>query len=345
MKKSSIFIAALLLAGLVLLPLLFIPSHYSVKAFQERTGTQYWELKTGSKIGYIKIASSQPIKKSPILYLHGGPGGVITDQIIDALRPLAELGHDLYFYDQIGSGHSKRLEDISEYTVSRHQEDLYEILLKIQANQVILIGKSWGACLATNFLQNHEDKVDRLILVGPGPILPINNKVINNQAPDSLALVAPAFSNKEGNESAYNWRSQFVSKWAYLFQTKWATDQEMDAFFTHLNKALSQSTDCQIQPNKKQTGGGGFYSHIMTLKSLQEVENKRHLLKQSKVPLLLLRGQCDNQKWGFAQEYLDIFPHSKLKIIEDAGHNIINSKKEEYYELIKAFLTATHLSD
>ena len=55
---------------------------------------------------------------------------MITDATIEALLPLSKQGHDLYFYDQIGSGHSARLNNISEYTVQRHLADLKAIIEK-----------------------------------------------------------------------------------------------------------------------------------------------------------------------------------------------------------------------
>ena len=61
-------------------------------------------------------------------------------------------------------------------------------------------------------------------------------------------------------------------------------------------------------------------------------------MKDLKTPLLIIRGQCDNQKWGFSKEYLDLFTHSKLEIGKDAGHDLIGNRGEEYYELVKEFL-------
>jgi pimeloyl-ACP methyl ester carboxylesterase len=35
-----------------------------------------------------------------------------------------------------------------------------------------------------------------------------------------------------------------------------------------------------------------------------------------------MKGECDNQKWGFTNEYLELFKNSELKIIPGAGHFI-----------------------
>ncbi|KAA3641265.1 MAG: alpha/beta hydrolase [Bacteroidetes bacterium] len=320
----------------------FIPRTYDVLAFEERKGTEYWELSTGSTIGYTKIESSPEEKKSPIIYLHGGPGGRIKDEVIEALRPLSALGHELYFYDQIGSGHSARLDDISKYSVERHKADLLEIIETIKAEKVILIGQSWGCLLAVNFLQHHSEKVERMILGGPGPILPINRSLKNVSPPDSLNLKNPAFTNQEGNKKANNLRSKLMLRWAYILNRKLASDKEADDFFTFLNGELSKSTFCDAGQAERFKGGGGYYSHIMTVKSFYEVEDKRDRLGKINTPVLIIRGQCDNQKWGYAKEYLDLLPNTKLEIIENTGHNLVDGNGEMYLELIGEFISPTN---
>jgi len=203
---------------------------------------------------------------------------------------LCEEGYDLYFYDQIGSGHSQRLKDIGEYSVQRHRADLKEIVALIGADKVILLGHSWGACLAINYLEQFPADVAKIILTGLGPILPVNEALAKEKAPASLELIAPQYSNKEGNLIANNWRSRLTLKWAYRFNLKLAADKEADDFFTFLNQELSKSTDCVLKEEGKQEGGGGYYSHIMTVSSFDEVPDNRSVLQEMKVPILIFRG-------------------------------------------------------
>jgi proline iminopeptidase len=338
MKKLKIIVFMLFIGALFFGIMFLIPVEYDVEPFKARKETQYWYLDEGIKIGYAKIETEISEKKEPIIYLHGGPGGKITDKIIEVLAPLSKLGHDLYFYDQIGSGHSTRLNNIAQYSVERHREDLKRIVSIIGVDKITLIGHSWGACLAINYLQKYPETVNKVILTGPGPILPINRNMTNEIPPDSLNLLEPEFSNKEGNEKIYNWRSKIILKWAYLFNSKLATDKEVDDFFTCLNEELNKSTDCDFENQKKYEGGSGYYSHIMTVKSFSHVEEKRNRLRELNTPVLILRGQCDNQKWGYTKEYLDLLINSDLRIIEGVGHNIINKKGEEYCGLIHSFL-------
>lgn len=329
----------ILVVLLVLAGIFFLPRSYDVPQYMERQGTRYWKLSTGSVIGYTRIAGAIEHEEVPIVYLHGGPGGVITDEIIDAFRPLATNGHDIYLYDQVGSGHSNRLEDITEYSVERHRKDLAEIIDSIGARQVILVAHSWGCLLAVNFLQHYPEKVSKLLLEGPGPMLPVNENLKNLAPPDSLALQNPVFSNRQGNRDAYNFRSTLMRLWALRSGRKLAGDREADEFFTYLNGYLNRSVSCHAEVEEmKLVPGGGYYAHIMTVQSFDKVEDRRDLMHELQLPVLLLRGQCDNQEWGYTKEYLDLLPNSRLVIVPNSGHDLIGGNREAWFQDVSGFL-------
>jgi len=340
MKKRFKVIAkySLLIGFIGFICLIFVPKKYNVPKLENLNQTQFWKLSTGSKIGYTLISSTKAKKGNPIIYLHGGPGGCITKEIINTFTPFSKNGYDIYLYDQIGSGHSQRLKNIAEYTVNRHVEDLGEIINTIGSSKVILIGQSWGAILATLFVAEYPHMVEKVILTGPGPILPIKNNMASQKAPDSLHFIKPIFSNQDGNEKSYNLRAKLIWSWAYIFEKKFAKDSEVDEFFTYLNSALNKSIVCDTSLIPKAKGGGGYYAHIMTVKSFNEVVNPRPKIKTIKTPLLIMKGQCDNQKWKFAKEYLDLFQNSKLEVIPNAGHSIAIEQQELYTQTIMGFL-------
>ena len=120
---------SLLFTLIFILYQLFWPRHYNVQLREEDINTKVWHLKTGSTIAFTFIPSTLKEHQTyPIIYLHGGPGGAISKRVIDDLKLLSNVGFDMYFYDQVGSGSSTRLSNITEYTVQRHIDDLYEII-------------------------------------------------------------------------------------------------------------------------------------------------------------------------------------------------------------------------
>jgi proline iminopeptidase len=330
---------ALLLCIAIYLLIVFIPRTYNVPQPQKRETTQYWELPTGSKIGYTLISAKGVTKMPfPIIYLQGGPGGFISDRNIKILEPLSQDGYDIYLYDQIGSGQSERLTDINEYTADRHKKDLEEIIKKIGSGKVVLIGQSWGAILATLFIADNPDKVEKVILTGAGSVQPMREELLNRKAPDSLNLKKPPYSNREANAKSQNIRTSAIAYWAKSFGKKLASDKEADDFQTYLNGELNKATVCDTLQALKAEGGGGFYVQVKTVQSFSEIKDCRPKLKNSKIPLLIMKGQCDSQPWGFTTEYLELFPNHQLKIIPNAGHSISVEQPELYLTTIREFL-------
>lgn len=315
-----------------------MPKSYNVLQTQKREGTEYWNLKTGSKIGYTLVSAKGEKKPYPIIYLHGGPAGAITKKNIETFSSFAEDGYDIYLYDQVGCGQSNLLDNISDYSAERHKKDLEEIVEKIGAEKVILIGQSWGAMLATLFVADNPDKVEKLIFTGPGPIIPMNYKVAELAAPDSLHLQAPVFTNDDANQIAYNLRSRAMGFFATKFGWKIASDKEANDFLVMRTDQTNKSMVCDTTKAIKAEPGGGFYAQIMTVNSFSQVNDPRPKLKNIRVPLLLLKGQCDNQRWGFVEEYLQFFPNHELHIIPGAGHGIAIEQPELYLKTIRDFL-------
>ncbi|MFZ4056491.1 MAG: alpha/beta fold hydrolase [Ferruginibacter sp.] len=220
-KAGKIIQWAILILLFVFLYKVFWPRHYNVQLREKDINNSFWQLSSGSTIAYTYISStSKNTQTYPIIYLHGGPGGAISKRVIDDLTPLSANGFDVYFYDQVGSGASSRLNDISEYTVQRQVEDLNAIITKINSGKVTLIGQSWGSVLAAVYVSKHPERIDKIIFTSPGPIYPINNTEINIPAPDSLKLRPPFYTNKAANESSTNIRIKAITFFATRFGKK-----------------------------------------------------------------------------------------------------------------------------
>jgi proline iminopeptidase len=326
-------ITAILFSGLI-----FLPRTYKVPPIKKRINTQFWVLRDGSTMGYFLVQGKGEKNKSPIIYLHGGPGGHITDNEIQSLAPLADSGFNVYLYDQMGSGQSQRLNDIGDYTVARHVEDLNEIIDKIYAGKVILIGQSWGAILAAMFVAKYPDKVEKIIFTSPGPIFPVNTELVSLTAPDSLHLKNPVYSNAQGNRRANNLRTRAMAFFATRFRLKLAGDKEADEFATLLSYEVNKSTVCDTANIGAMEAGNGFYSSVMTFSNLEQVTDPRPNLQFLKLPVLVLKGQCDNQPWGFTQEYQKLFQNSELVLIPNAGHFISLEQPALFLKAIGRFL-------
>lgn len=287
----------------------------------------------------VHIIPAKGVKKPfPIIFLNGGPGGSITDGDIRLRSQLAYDGFDIYLYDQIGSGQSERLKDITEYTADRHRRDLEEIIKKVDADKVILIGQSWGAVLAVLFAAENQDKIKKIIFTCPGPIYPVRWELATIKAPDSLNLYDPLFTNAQGNEKANNLRTKAMAFCVTVFGKKLASDKEADDFETYLDYKVNKSTVMDTTKIGKAEAGGGFYASVMTFNSLSKVQDPRPKIRNSTISILVMKAQYDNQKWGFTNEYCELFTNPQLIIIPNAGHAISVEQPELYIKTIRDFL-------
>jgi proline iminopeptidase len=330
-------LAVLVIAGFVIL-IIFLPKSYKVPVFRDREGTQFWTLKTGSRIAYIHIQAKGEKMPYPVIFLQGGPGGPVYDENIRTLSNLAVAGYDVFLYDQIGCGYSDRLKNIEAYTVERHKKDLEEIVEGIGVGKVILIGQSWGAILAAEFIADNPGKVEKVVFTGPGYLLPVNSSLAKIKAPDSLSLLSPPFTNKQGREKVYNYRAKVVEMCAKAFNWKLAPDKEMDEFETMLDHEMSKSTLCDPSRINAAENRSGFYSMVKTVQSFTYTNDIRPKLRNCTIPALIMRGQCDGIKWGYVTEYLDLFANHTLVIVPGAGHSIAREQPEVYITTILAFL-------
>ena len=103
-----------------------------------------------------------------ILVLHGGPGGDYRS-LLNCSRFSGD-GFYVAFYDQRGSGLSRR-HNKEIYTTQLFIDDLRAVIAHYRQRpdqKVILLGLSWGAMLATAYVNDHPADVDGLVLIEPG---------------------------------------------------------------------------------------------------------------------------------------------------------------------------------
>jgi proline iminopeptidase len=314
-----------------------IPSKQDTPSIQPRTSTKYWNLNTGSKIAYTFIEGKGNKKPYPIIYLHGGPGGYVHSKVIEVLGQLSEDGFDVYLYDQIGSGLSARLENVNEYSATRHQKDLEAIVKGLKVEKVILVGQSWGGALATLYTADNLNKVDKIILTCPGSIKPVVDSVEKLKAPDSLQLKEPTDVNSEVITFALKPRYMAIRVWAFAGR-KLASDAEADSYINKMATVFTKGLVYDPSKALAEEGGGGGFSNIKTPPSYRKLADPRPKLKNNNIPVLIIKGQYDNIPWGNTNEYFSVFKNGQLKIIEKSGHDVYIEKPDEYLQAMRMFL-------
>lgn len=322
-----------------------IPIAPTVERMQPGPDRAYWDLATGHRISYRHVAAGAgAVARSPVVVLHGGPGGYIHSSLVAALAPLAARGHDLYFYDQVGSGLSQRLPRPKDYSFLGHVADLDAILRdEIAAPRVILIGHSYGGMLAAQYVALHPERVERLVLSSPGALEPSRfddqgrwvNETLYPVPPD-LAFVEVAGVAMDG---ARFWPARALASMAVatLLNVKLMGDAEADSVLDTLASRFTVNGVCDPAKVQPEEGGAGFYAHGGG-NWFGDLADPRPLLARRELPVLVLQGACDYVPYAATYEYVDLFPQARYVFIQDAGHLIWWERPDRFLAEIEQFL-------
>lgn len=106
-----------------------------------------------------------------IIVLHGGPGADYRSLL--NCKEFANQGWLVIFYDQRGSGLSNR-HPKNSYSLQLMYDDLSAVInyyKKSLTQKVFLLGHSWGAILATGYINKYPDAISGVILAEPGGLV------------------------------------------------------------------------------------------------------------------------------------------------------------------------------
>lgn len=299
--------------------------------------TRYWDLPTGSRIAYIHTPAQGVPRVAPVVVVHGGPGAA-PGRTHPATEVLSEIGYDVYEYHQIGVGLSARLVDVGDYTVARNVADLEAIREQIGAQQVTLLGESWGATLIANYLAAHPDRVAKVVVASPGAIW-------SPAFSDDELLTAPARQNQDGLIAEYP-RLVVASVLLSLSGPKAASalmpGDHLDGAFESLVSNIDHAPGCPAghggRAPSDPPAGYNFWVNAATTRDAANVADPRPALRDIAVPLLVLRGECDYVAWKVTREYRDVLPNAALLPVDGAGHLITRVRPEIYRRAVRAFL-------
>lgn len=300
-------------------------------------GLAYWQLDTGSRLAYVKRAGTAPVRLTPIVVLHGGPG--IPDLAGDVafFGQLTDLGFDVYVYEQLGAGGSTRLHDPAGYGIDRDVADLEQTRSMIGAEQMVLIGHSYGAGLAAHYLAGHPDRVTKLILSSPAAIDPGDHSGDRATAGLDAGARLRAYAAALAPRALLGYTLLQVNPaaaHAYLGDAE--ADDRNDTILTITEPALQCSPRQEVSP----VHGSGFYALQYPQSATAPPQRDiRPSLTRLPTPTLIFKGSCDYMSWQSATSYRQALPHSELLYLDGAGHNTYQDQPATVIRAIRAFLT------
>lgn len=271
-----------------------------------------------------------------VIVIHGGPG-----DDFQYLLPLADLMDDYFvvFYDQRGCGLSARV-DANELTVENYYRDLDNLInFYADTGKVYLIGHSWGAMLATGYIGQHPEKVEKLVLAEPG-------------------FLTPEFG-RELQEKTNNFAVEFSFQAVYYIAKAWFKSlhvhgpdpQARQDYF--MQEVVTSPIDnhplkdyfCEGKIQNAEIGLwriGALASKVIPQSGMNEkgefVFNFAEGIENYHNKVLFLAGSC-NKLIGpeYQERQMKLYPDAELVVIENAGHTMFGEKPEESMKAIREY--------
>jgi proline iminopeptidase len=259
-----------------------------------------------------------------IMVLHGGPGGDYRG-LLNCSR-FSEDGFFVVFYDQRGSGLSKRHSRESYTSIQIFIDELDAVIkyYRQRADQkVILMGHSWGAMLATAYVNEYPGAVSGVVLMEPGGLTWHDTEEYINR------LKALTLFDETSND------------YVYLDQIITGHDHNTLDYKAALTAAANSS-----KGNREGNAGPTpFWRHgaVCNAAALEIVRNQGFdfttNLRQYTTKVLFLYSEL-SEAYGeaYAQRVSSAYPNVQLVEVTGTGHEIPYFGWDRFYPVAKAYL-------
>jgi proline iminopeptidase len=125
------------------------------------TSSGYLDVGDGHEIYWIDWGNLK--SENIIFYLHGGPGGGISESDFDKFDPEK---HRVIFHDQRGSSRSRPFASIEKNETANLVEDIEKLRNHLEINKISLCGFSWGSTVALAYAIAHPNNVEKMLIGG-----------------------------------------------------------------------------------------------------------------------------------------------------------------------------------
>lgn len=262
-----------------------------------------------------------------LVFLHGGPGSDYRSSL--NAKQLADEGYYVIFYDQRGSGLSKR-HDQNSYSIQLVLDDLTEVVKHYRTSssqKIFLFGHSWGAMLATAYVNSYPTRINGVILAEPGGL---NKQLLDEYGESSRKLEL---------------FSETTSDLFYLDQ--FITGKENEHEILDYKMGISTSFSYAEGNEEGIEGASPFWRMGTTVLNAFIAISKNEgfdfttNLSQYKTKVLFLYGEL-NKSYGlsFAQKEAAFFPSSSIAEVKGTGHEMIYFKWNNVHPLVLDYLNS-----
>lgn len=260
--------------------------------------------------------------KTPLLCLHGGPGGTSK-----SYYNLSEISKErpVIMFDQLGTGRSDHHQDTSLLKVELLVEQVKAIKSELKLNEFYVVGSSWGAALALEYYTHHPEGIKGLIFNSPyfsTPIWTDDAAKLIAALPDSIQMSIHIAE----RDSLYDTESYAAAN--NFFARKHGRRKEL---LKHPYDTVESNSNTFIY---NYMWGPSEFTATGTLRNYDNVQS----LKEVQVPALFTTGEFDEARPETVEKLSQMVPDANFVIIPDAGHLSLNDNRPAVLSAIQEFL-------
>lgn len=264
-----------------------------------------------------------------VLFLAGGPGGSP-----ESLKPIVDYVSEDYYtilLHQRGTGLSSNRTDSAVMTIDQHVDDISCILKQEKIDNIFIIGHSWGAMLALDYMVKKPDNVKGLVLIGSyGCSLDfmkeINNEIMKRITPEEMAEMKLYYEQLNSGKGDVT-RKDYDDMVAELMISK-------QFYNPSLVREILKNGQMNMQVNN------------LIMGDLKKKKwNLQDDLKNSNCPVVIVNGDYDLVSRQIIENMKQSLKNSEFHIIENCGHYVWLEKPAELQSIIQKFLRSKILQD
>lgn len=287
---------------------------------QIRTEEGFVKVK-GGKIWYRVVGKGD---KTPILMLHGGPGG--QSYYLNPLRPLSK-DRPVITFDQLGCGRSDEITDTLLMTMDNYVEQVRQLLISLKVKNFYLYGHSWGTMLGTDYYLKYPEGVQALILASPclsTKMWMSDADTLISMLPDTIQLALKKSKNNFQQDS-----SKLIEAIRYFGKIYYT--RQPHPFLRYFRDSIGFSKGANVY---NYMWGNSEFNATGTMKNYDRTPD----LKRIKIPTLYLTGEYDAARPATVRYYQTLTTKSKFVINKGAGHVTMNDNPDADIKTISDFL-------
>jgi proline iminopeptidase len=279
---------------------------------------------------WTKRVGNNPAVK--VLLLHGGPGATHDYfEAFDSFLPAA--GIEYYYYDQLGSGRSDRPEDDALWDLDRFVDEVDQVreALGLGADNLVLLGHSWGGILAMEYALRHQDRLKAVVISNMMSSAPAYSRYANEVLlpqvdADQLAEIRAIEANRDFGNPRYMEllvESYYVHHILRMPPEQWP--EPVNFAFANINQP------CYIKMQGPSELG------MWPEATLAEWDRTEDLVNIT-IPSLVLGGRYDTMDPTFLEMMGEKLPNGSAFICPEGSHMALYDDQEAYFGALLGFL-------